>query len=160
MAETSISSRDQVGDAGASEARIAPSVKDKAYEEARALATKAKEAASCTVQKSKDVASSVVQQVEDMASTIGHKAEGAVDSVGGGMKSLAGSIRDKAPENGVLGNAASGVASTLESGGAYLQEHNLHGMAEDATSLIRRYPLQAILVGVGVGFLVARALRR
>jgi ElaB/YqjD/DUF883 family membrane-anchored ribosome-binding protein len=160
MAETSISSRNQVGYADAGEARIAPSVKDKAYEEASALATKAKDAASCTVQKTKDVASSVVQQVEDMASTIGHKAEGAVDSVGGGMKSLAGSIRDKAPENGVLGNAASGVAGTLESGGAYLQEQNLRGMAEDATSLIRRYPLQAILVGVGVGFLVARALRR
>ncbi len=76
------------------------------------------------------------------------------------MKSLAGSIRAKAPQSGVLCNAASGVASTLESGGAYLQEHNFHGMAGDATSLIRRYPFQAILVGVGVGFLVGRVLRR
>jgi ElaB/YqjD/DUF883 family membrane-anchored ribosome-binding protein len=101
----------------------------------------------------------VVQKMEDMASTIGHKAEGAVDSIGSGMKSLAGTIRDKAPGGGVLGNAASGVAGTLESGGAYLQDHNLHGMAEDATSLIRRYPLQAILLGVGVGILVGRALR-
>jgi hypothetical protein len=94
-----------------------------------------------------------------MASTIGHKTEGAVESVGGEMKSLAGTIRHNAPEGGVFGSAASGVASTLESGGAYLQEHNLHGMAEDATALIRRYPLQAILAGIGVGFLVGRALR-
>ena len=160
MAETSTGSRDKVGDAGASETRIAPDVKEKAYEEAAAVATKAKEAASSAVEKTKDMASSVVQSVEDMASTIGHKAEGAVDSVGGGMKSLAGTIRDKAPAGGVFGTAASGVASSLESGGAYLQEHNLHGLATDATSLIRRYPLQAILVGVGVGFLVGRALRR
>jgi hypothetical protein len=159
MAETSISSWDKDGHAGASDPCSAHGLKDTAYEEASLFAAKAKEAASTAVEKTKDVASSVVLKAEDVASAIGHQAEGVVDSVGGGMKSLAGTIRAKAPQNGVLGNAASGVASTLESGGAYLQEHNLHGIAEDATSLIRRYPLQAILAGIGVGFLIGRASR-
>jgi hypothetical protein len=106
------------------------------------------------------VASSVGQNVGDMASTIGHKAEGAVGTVGGGMKSLAGTVRHAAPEGGVLGTAASGVASTLESGGTYLQEHDLHAMTEDLAHLIRRHPLQTILAGVGVGFLVGRVWRR
>jgi ElaB/YqjD/DUF883 family membrane-anchored ribosome-binding protein len=75
------------------------------------------------------------------------------------MKSLAGTIRDQGPESGMLHNVASGVASGLESGGAYLQEHNLHGMAKDVTDLVRRYPLQAILVGVGVGFCIGRLSR-
>ena len=159
MAETSISSRDKDGHAGASDPRGAHGVKDTAYEEASLFAAKAKEAASSAVAKTKDVASSVVLKAEDVASVIGHQAEGAVDAVGGEMKSLAGTIREKAPRSGVLGSSAAGVASTLESGGAYLQEHNLHGIAEDATSLIRRYPLQAILAGIGVGFLVGRASR-
>ena len=159
MAEMSKGSGDKGGHAGASAPHAAPSVKDKAYAEASALGTKAKEVASATVEKTKDVASSIVQNVEDVASTIGHKAEGAVGSVGSGMKSLAGTIRDTAPAGGVLGTAASGMASTLESGGAYLQDHNLQGMTEDLAHLIRRYPLPAILAGVGVGFLVGRASR-
>jgi hypothetical protein len=160
MAETSRSSGDKGGHAGASEARTAPGMKDKAYEEASALAAKGKEVASSAVERTKAAASSVVQKAEDVASTIGHKAEGAAGTVGGGMKSLAGTIRDAAPEGGVLGTAASGVASTLESGGAYLQEHNLHGMTEDLAHLIRRYPLPAILAGIGVGFLVGKVSRR
>jgi hypothetical protein len=160
MSEMSIRSRDQAAHAGAGEPRSAPGVGDAADEAASGLAATVKEAVSSAVETTTDLASSVVQKVEDVASTIGHKAEGAVETVGGQMKSLAGTIRDKAPKGGVLGTAASGVASTLESGGVYLQEHNLHGMAEGVTDLIRRYPLPAILVGVGMGFLVGRFSRR
>ena len=160
MADPSTISRDKGGHVGAGETRPAPGVKDKACEEASALATKAKEAASCTVEKTRDAASSVVRQVEDMASAIGHKAEGTVGAVGGQMTSLAGTIRENAPAGGVLGSAASGVASTLESGGVYLQEHNLHGMADGVAALVRRYPLPAILLGVGMGFLVGRTSRK
>ncbi len=159
MAETSTSSRDRRGDAGASEFRTPTGVKDNVHEEASSLTAEAKEACASAVEKTKEVASSVVQRMGDMASTIGHKTGGAVDSVGGEMKSLAGTIRDNAPKGGVFGSAASGVASTLESGGAYLQDHNLHGMAGDATAIIRRYPLQAILAGIGVGFLIGRVSR-
>ena len=76
------------------------------------------------------------------------------------MKSLAGAIRTKAPQAGVLGTAASEAASTLEAGGEYLQEHNFHRMAKDVTDLIRRHPFQAILFGLGVGFFVGRVSRR
>ncbi len=59
----------------------------------------------------------------------------------------------------MVGSTASAVANTLDSSGAYLQEHNLSGMAEDMTHLIRRYPIQSLLVGIGVGFLLAKATR-
>jgi len=159
MADTIINSWDKSGHAGPCESHTAAAVKDRAHGDESALAAKAKEAGCSAVEKTKNMASSVVQNLEDAASTIGHKAEGAVDSVGGGMNSLASTIRQNAPAHGVLGSAAAGVASSLESGGAYLQEQNLHGMAEDLTSLIRRYPIQALLVVVGVGFLVGRASR-
>jgi hypothetical protein len=32
-------------------------------------------------------------------------------------------------------------------------------MADDMTNLIRRYPIQSLLVGIGVGFLLAKATR-
>jgi len=124
-------------------------LKDKASEEASTLSMKGRDAISAAAAKTRDVTSSTLQM-----------AEGAVDTVGGEMKSLAGSIRERSPVGGMFGNAASGVANTLESGGTYLQERNLPGMSGDVTNLIRRYPLQAILVGLGVGFLVGRVVRR
>jgi hypothetical protein len=48
------------------------------------------------------------------------------------------------------------VADTLEHAGSYLEERNLDGMLEDITGVIRRYPLQALLAGIAIGFLLAR----
>jgi hypothetical protein len=54
---------------------------------------------------------------------------------------------------------ASGVASALDSSGRYLEEQGLSGMADDVTNLIRRNPIPAMLIGVGLGFLLARLTR-
>ncbi len=158
MADPNFSPKDKGGYAHGIESGPGPGLKDKAVETA-ALPERAREAASAAALKTKDVASSTFQMAEDAAHAIGHKAEAAVDAVGEKMKSLAGTIREQAPAGSMWGSAGSGVADTLESGGAYLQEHNLHGMAKDATNLIRRYPLQAILAGLAVGFLVGRSVR-
>jgi len=160
MADTSNSSRGNGGYVGAGASRIAPGIMDRAHDEVAALGARAQEAGSSAAETTKDAASSVVHKVEDMAVAIGHGAEGAMEAVGGEMKSLAGTIRDNAPKDGVLGSSAAGVAGTLESGGAYLQAHNLQDVAEDVTNLVRRYPFQALLAGIGVGFLVGRALRK
>jgi len=108
----------------------------------------------------KEGASKAGEMVKDAASFVGKKAEDATSAVGSGMESLAGTIRDKGPHSGILGNAGNAVADTLQSGGRYLQEHGLSGIADDVTSTIRRHPIPAILIGVGLGFLMARALGR
>jgi hypothetical protein len=71
---------------------------------------------------------------------------------------MAGTVREHAP-SGVMGTAASRVADTLESGGRYLREEGLRGMGEDLTELVRRNPIPALLIGIGVGFLLARVTR-
>jgi ElaB/YqjD/DUF883 family membrane-anchored ribosome-binding protein len=159
MADASFNPKDKGGYPQGSESGPGTSLKDRAVEEAAALSAKTRETAAFAAAKTKDVASSTFQMAGDAAHAIGHKAEAAVDMVGENMRSLAGTIREQAPAGGMWGSAGSGVADTLESGGAYLQERNLHGMAGDTANLIRRYPLQAILVGLGVGFLVGRSVR-
>jgi hypothetical protein len=106
-----------------------------------------------------NVASTVAQKAGDAASYAGRKAEDAASGLGSGMKSLAGTIREHTPDKGMLGSATSAVADTLESGGRYLQEHGLSGIGDDMTNLIRRNPIPAVLVGIGIGFLLARATR-
>jgi len=123
-------------------------------------ANKAKEAGSTLTQKAGDAASFVGKKAEDAASFVGKKAEDATSAMGSGMKSLADTIREKGPEGGTLGSATSAVASTLESGGRYLQEHGLSGIGGDMANLIKRNPIPALLVGIGLGFLIARATTR
>jgi hypothetical protein len=139
---------------------LAAEMRGKAADALSTAADKAKEAAASATDKVKHAATSAAQTAGELASAAGQKAEGAVSSLGGGMASLAGTIREKAPHEGLLGKASSGVASTLESGGRYLQQEGLSGMADDVTSLIRRNPIPAVLVGVGIGFLIARSLPR
>lgn len=135
-------------------------IKDKAQETASAVAEKAQEAASGMTERAKEMASSAAGTARDVASNIGHRAEDATSAVGGGMKSLAGTIREHTPHEGTLGSASSGVAKALERGGEYLQEEGLSGMAEDVTNLVRRYPIPALLIGIGLGFLLARTTSR
>jgi hypothetical protein len=47
------------------------------------------------------------------------------------------------------------VAEGLESASYYLKEKKFEYLGEDLRGLIRRYPLQSVLVGFGLGFLLA-----
>lgn len=119
----------------------------------------AKETAAGLSETARGAAAAVAEKASDAASFVGKKAEDATSAVGTSMKSLAGTIREKMPHEGMLSSAGGAVASTLESGGEYLQEHGLRGMGEDVTGLIRRNPIPAVLIGIGIGFLLARATR-
>jgi len=130
---------------------------DQGKDMASEAANKAKDAGSSIMQKAGDAASFVGKKAEDAASFVGKKAEDATSSVGSGMKSLAGTIRENVTDKGPLGAAGSAVASTLESGGRYLQEHGLGGIGGDMANLIKRNPIPALFVGIGLGFLLARA---
>jgi hypothetical protein len=105
-----------------------------------------------------DAASAVTRGTGDAASFATRKADDAASAVGGQMKSAAGYLREKAPQEGMFGSAASTAASTLESGGRYLQEEGFTGMLEDVGNMIRRNPWPALFLGVGLGFLLARTL--
>jgi hypothetical protein len=101
-----------------------------------------------------------VHAVGDSGTTVGAKAKDATAAVGSGMESLAGTIRETLPREGALGTASTSVAASLETGGKYLQQEGIPGMAKDVTNLIRRNPVPAILVGVGIGFLLAQVAAR
>jgi hypothetical protein len=118
---------------------------------------RAKDAVAALGETAKDTASSVVHSAEDAAAYVGRKADDATTAVGDGLKSLGNTIRAHTPHDGVIGEASSAVAQTLESTGRYLQEEGLKGMSDEVTDLVRRNPIPALLVAFGAGFLIARA---
>jgi len=137
----------------------ASSAVDKAKEGAANAYDKVKEGASTAVDKAREAASHTGEALSSAASAVGRKAEDATSAVGRGMESLAGTVRDRGPDDGMLGRATRTVADALDSSGRYLEEKNLSGMADDMTKLIKNNPIPALLVGVGLGFLLGRALR-
>ena len=160
MANNSGSVQDKSKDLGSSIGNAASDVKNKAQDLGSAAMNQAKDAVSNLAGKAKDAASNLGDRAKDAASYASQKAEDATSAVGGSMKSLAGQVRQNAPHDGMLGSAASGVASALENTGSYLSEQGISGMAEDFTGLVRRNPIPALLIGVAVGFLIARATSR
>jgi len=129
-------------------------------DKAKDFGDKAKDMAADAGSKVQDAASAVAQKVGEAASFVGKKAEEATTAVGSGIKSLGGTLREHTPNKGMLGSASGAVADTLEGGGRYLQDHGLSGIGADLSTLIRRNPIPAVLIGIGVGFLLSRATSR
>jgi len=109
------------------------------------------------VDRAKEMVGAAADKVETVASAAAKRADQAAVSAGSNIKNLGETIQEKAPD--ALSSAAKSVGSTLEAGGKYLEEQGLSGIVDDVAGLIKRNPVPAILVGVGLGVLIARALR-
>ena len=131
---------------------------DKAKEAATGFGEKVSDAASYIGDKAKAATSSVMHSAEDAASYVGKKADDGVHAVGSSLKSFGDTVRHQAPQRDMLKDGMCAVADTLESTGKYLENEGLSGIAADMTNLIKRNPIPALFVGIGVGFLLARAL--
>lgn len=103
-----------------------------------------------------ETASNVSQKAMQAGTAVRESADDAVSNTGRGTERLADRMREKGPHGGMFGRANEAVADTLDRTGEYLEEKGLSGMAEDMTNVIRRHPLPAVLISVGVGFMLAR----
>lgn len=121
-------------------------------QKARDKMDKAEQAGTEAYEKAKDAVGSAGE-------AIGQAADAGAAAVGSGMKSLGGTVREQGPHDGMLGDATTAVAKGLEQGGKYLQKEGMTGMAEDLGELIKKNPIPAVLVGVGIGFILAQLTR-
>jgi hypothetical protein len=64
-------------------------------------------------------------------------------------------MRDGSLQETVRGTTTK-VAGGLESAGSYLEEQKFEHIVSDVTNVIRRYPVQSVLIGLTVGFFLAR----
>ena len=146
-------------------------VLDTAAERAKQAGEKATDIAQSAVDKVKQTAddlrskdaSEIVDDARAKAAEVGDAAANKVDSAmtatGEQMSTLAQTVREKAPE-GKAGEVAYKAADALDRGGEYLQTADLQMVRGDLERVIREHPIESLLVGVGIGYLVARATRR
>jgi hypothetical protein len=108
------------------------------------LSSRVSETAGAAKAKAEQVATATATRAREMTSNVGHK-----------VREFAGRLREKSPHESVR-STTNKFADTLETAGTYLEEKSFEGMAEDLAGVIRRYPLQSVLVGIGIGFLLSR----
>ncbi|MBA2486629.1 MAG: hypothetical protein H0V35_11130 [Nitrospira sp.] len=83
-------------------------------------------------------------------------AENMTRKAGDAIGSAAESLRQAMPGGGKMGDAAETISRGVQQTADYLQREGMGGIVEDLETLIRRYPLQTLLLGVGCGYLVSR----
>lgn len=132
---------------------------EQARTEANAATNKATEALNHVGQAVNSAATAAGQKASELATAAGQRADEAAGTVGKGAQSLADTVRKQGPQEGVLGQATRGVASGLEQAGKYVEDKQLSGMADDVGSMIKANPVPSVLIALGVGFLLGRALR-
>jgi ElaB/YqjD/DUF883 family membrane-anchored ribosome-binding protein len=122
---------------------------DKAHSAVDSAADKAQQAASDAKEKAQQIGNQVADRADAATTTVGEK-----------MSDAASALRQNAPTSGPIADAADTAADTLQRAGSYLQEQDLSDMRADLENLIRRHPVESLLVGFGVGYLLARGMRR
>ena len=88
------------------------------------------------------VAATVTSAAQDMASTV---------------TETAGTAAAKAQE--MAAAATTAAADTVAGAGTYLREQGVQTLPGDLVELIRRHPVPALLIGLGLGFVLGRSLR-
>ena len=106
----------------------------------------------------------VAENVRETARGMGEKASGVVDRARDVASNAADTARDWASgavDTGrdVVNKAGDYVQEAWESGSQYLHDHSFRDMADDVAGVIRRNPIPALLVGIGLGFILGRSMR-
>ena len=112
----------------------------------------------------KDKAKDVVTNVQHKASEIGDqaasRADAGMDKAAQGLGSLASTLRERSESMGdsQMGSMATMAADRLESGAEMLRAKDTDQLVSDLEALVRRRPVESLLVAVGAGYLLSRAL--
>jgi ElaB/YqjD/DUF883 family membrane-anchored ribosome-binding protein len=105
-------------------------------------------------------AQSVGDLAHDMACSARKTAEDFTATAGHSIKQFGQTLSDHAPQEGMLGSSAQAMANSLQASGEFLEENSLEDMACHVTKLIKKNPVPAVLVGLGIGLLLGRLMRR
>lgn len=97
--------------------------------------------------------------VTEQGAVVAERADAAMSATGERMTDAAQRLRERAPE-GRLGDVATGAADAIERSGEYLQQADVGKVRNDLELLMREHPVETLLVGIGIGYLLARATRR
>jgi len=120
---------------------------------------KVKEAGAQALDRAREAAGSVGSMATETATNVGHRAEDLTAAAGHELREFGENMGKRAPHDGLTGRASQAVAETIKSSGEYIEHAKLSGMARDVEQVIKNHPIPALLVCLGVGYCVGRAMK-
>jgi ElaB/YqjD/DUF883 family membrane-anchored ribosome-binding protein len=105
-----------------------------------------------------DAAKERATQLTDQATTA---ADAGMDKAAGGLDTLAGTLRDRgeAMGGGSMATIATTAAEKMEAGAQVLREKDTEQIVSDLEALVRRKPIESVLVAAGIGFVLSKIVR-
>lgn len=107
------------------------------------------------------VISTATKTASGMADQASATADTGMAKAASGLDTLADTIRQKGQSMGgdQVGSMATSAADRLHSGAEMLRSQNTDQLVSELEALIRRRPVESLLVAAGAGFVLSKALR-
>jgi ElaB/YqjD/DUF883 family membrane-anchored ribosome-binding protein len=109
--------------------------------------------------KAREAMSGVTEKASGIGGQATSKADAGIEKAAGGLESLATTLRDRGESmgEGQVGSLATAAAERMSSGAELLRGKDTDQMVTDLEALIRRRPIESLLVAAGIGYLISRA---
>jgi len=101
-----------------------------------------------------------INKLEDSAADVVDVVKEKVHDAAAGASEFVDKAKETSQEWAAAATCAAGQAKDKMQEAAFMAAGKAEEIGEEMTSLIRRYPIQALLIGFGVGFLFAQTMRR
>lgn len=105
------------------------------------------------------VISTATQKATTLADQASTSMDAGLEKASGGLDALAGTLRERSQSLGGAQSIATAAADKLESGAEMLRGQSTDQLMAELEALVRRKPVESLLVAAGVGFVLSRALR-
>jgi len=103
-----------------------------------------------------EAASQAAKEAQESAEDLMGRADQISSAAGETLQAAAKTVRRYTSREGRLASAGTAVADRLEGAGQYLEEGNIAAIAGDLADMIRRHPVQSLLIAASVGFFIGR----
>jgi ElaB/YqjD/DUF883 family membrane-anchored ribosome-binding protein len=123
-------------------------------ETAKEKAGQISEQAGSVLDSAKDRASQMTEQATSAADT-------GMDKAASGLDTVAGTLRERgdAMGGGSMASIATTAADKMEAGAQMLREKDTEQIVSDLEALVRRKPVESLVVAAGIGFVLAKIVR-
>lgn len=95
-------------------------------------------------------AEEIPEQARELGRSIGQKIDSATHTVHDTFQ------RARKSARAAIGTVTDGIDTSAE----YFTDRGVEGVVKDVETLIRRYPLQALMIGLSMGYLLSRSRHR